>query len=653
MSEVATNSMRRRRLVGGIIGIAILALASLGTYVVRERIGAGGANIGDRVLIADVDNATGDTLFDHGLVVAAATGLQQSARLRLYARSRLPQMYRLMQLDTPVTLTYELAKEVAERDHVPFVVGLHVSRDGEGYRLSARMADVGHGRELGEVEATASMQREVIAALGDVVEKVRRALGETRSELADRRAPLPQVTTSSLEALRSYADGSVAWTRNDYARAFELWQRATDLDTGFALAYGAIGSLYYYTHDRPNGEKYYALAEAHRNRLSSWELLRLRGSEATFRGHRDSAIVIAAKLAQIYPAATTWYDYGTSLMDAHRYDEAVVALHKALAMDSTFVNAWINLATALQHRYDERVVAYEKAGALDSLALYRNNINHEYGSTLLLAGRPADAEKAFRKMAERSRIEDRALGWRSLGYLALWQGKLYESIGDFQQAVAATQQMHSALSEGRNRLLLASVYRAAGRVADADAEVTRAIVLAKAPTYEPTMLALVLYACEQGERLKDMQALASMMRARADTLNPRDAAAVALADAGLLIVRRQPDSALARLRRAKDFSLPILPMMLGAAAFDAKRQRDSVRLLLEQVTAEKGFGQEGQDDFLRAPLLLGDLLLQDGDTVGARRRFQEFALRWKDAPSDAPDMITVKARLAAIGGAAR
>src|SRR5690242_2335706 len=143
-------SPQQRRLVAGMVGIVVLALVSLGTYVVRGRGGKGNAAVGDQVLLADLENLSGDTLFDRSLVTAAAAGLQQSARVRLYPRSRLPSMYRLMQLDTPVTLTYELAKEVAERDHAHFAVGLRVARDGSSYRVSARMADVTHERELGE-----------------------------------------------------------------------------------------------------------------------------------------------------------------------------------------------------------------------------------------------------------------------------------------------------------------------------------------------------------------------------------------------------------------------------------------------------------------------------------------------------------------------
>ena len=104
MSE-AKRWSSRRRMIGATLGIATIAMATLGTHLARRGSSAKAA-IGDQIILADLDNATGDTLFDRSLIYAAATGLQQSARLRVYPRSRLPMMYRLMKLDTPVTLTF-------------------------------------------------------------------------------------------------------------------------------------------------------------------------------------------------------------------------------------------------------------------------------------------------------------------------------------------------------------------------------------------------------------------------------------------------------------------------------------------------------------------------------------------------------------------
>ena len=89
-------------------------------------------------------------------------------------------------------------------------------------------------------------------------------------------------------------------------------------------------------------------------------------------------------------------------------------------------------------------------------------------------------------------------------------------------------------------------------------------------------------------------------------------------------------------------------MMLTAEAFRSAGERDSAKTTLIAILDGEGFGAEGQDDFIRAPLLLGDVLLELGDSVGAAKRYREFIDRWRAAPPDIPDLANARARLALL-----
>ena len=92
---------------------------------------------------------------------------------------------------------------------------------------------------------------------------------------------------------------------------------------------------------------------------------------------------------------------GTDLMRAKRDSQAILAFRTALTFDSAHVSSYINLATIAnrQKRFDDALAHYARANRVDSTALFRNNLNHEWGSTLVLLGRYAEAESAFRRMA--------------------------------------------------------------------------------------------------------------------------------------------------------------------------------------------------------------------------------------------------------------
>jgi len=653
-SDTPLRAGRRGLLVGATASVIALLLAGA-IYSTTTRPATGFAE-GDVVMLSDVANSTGDTLFDQALLAAATVALQQSGRVRLYSRSRLATIYQLMNVaEHGTVLDYELAKDVAERDHVRWVLGLSVSQSTGGYHIGARVADVQQRLEVADVAVAAPMREDVIRTLDEVLVRVRRKLAESRWDVRARHTALPLVTTASLEALRSYAEGSVAWSSLHYDRAGELWLRAVDLDTGFAMAYGSLGNWYYYHHDRAKGEHYYEEALKRSARLTDWERLKLLDGQASYRGNADSSLALSRIIADRFPSNASWYSYGVSLMRLGRREDAMAAFRRALRFDSLHVNSWINLATSAKglRRFEEAIRFYEKAGSIDSTVLYSANINGEYGGALVMAGRTSEAEVTFRRMVAADRIADRMLGLRSLGWLALWQGRLYEAIGNFQQSIDAAQQSNNALSEGRNRILLAGVYRAANREAEANAEITRALALAKGPAFEPSMLAVLVYACQQLDRPRDVEWVAALLHERVAPGSRADRAAEAYANAVVQLVRHHPDSALAFLRQTGDFAVSVQRFMSSGEAFRALGQRDSTRRVLQALIDSGGFGAQGQDDWLRAPLLLGDVLLAAGDSAGAAKRYRELTARWRDAPSDTPDLVTARARLAALAGARR
>lgn len=646
---------RRTRVVAALALLVIVVFAA--AYFSRPR-GVEGFNAGDPIVLADVRNETGDSVFESGLLTAATVGLQQSSRLRLYPRSRLPQMYALMEIaNRDTALTFELAQDVAERDGVRFVLGLRIDREDDGYRVSSQLADVGRQHVLTS-SAFSESKAGVVNALDRVLRTVRRQLGESRRELAERSDPLPVVTTSSLEALRSYADGAVAWNHGNYPLAAELWDRAVDLDSGFAMAHSALGRLRYHAHDRDGGAVAYSSALAHADRLTEFERLRLRQSWASSRGDLDSAVAVSRAIAERFPNGESWFNYGTSLMLAARNAEAEVALRRALTFDtgrSWESNLHINLATVLArlHRLEPSLAAYHQAEKVDSGALYRNNINHEYGIALVRLGRLAEAETAYEKMASGPSLSARGLGLRSLGFLAYWRGRLDEAADYYGRAIAANKQGSFTLSEARNRLLLSSTYRMLGRPADANRQLDSVLRVLRNPALEPRFFTFVVMGLVKQGRLSELDSVMTILRTKVDRRSDHDLGAEAYFAGMVHLARNRPDSALVYARRAAVGQQLDPRLALELAAFRAMGQRDSARAVIARLHEDTGFGYEGQEDQLYSRLWLGDLLLAEGDTAGAVKSYQLLVDQWRDAPPGVPLLVEVRSRLAALRWRAR
>jgi tetratricopeptide (TPR) repeat protein len=635
------------------IALAAVAVIAAGAYIAAPR-SVQGFSAGDPLLVSDIQNETGDTLLDVGVAAAATVALQQSSHLRLYPRGRLPTIYRLMRIPNPDTaLTFALARQVAQRDRVRFVLGLEIARIGERYRVTGRLADVATDATVYTTTADAASRADILSALDDVLATTRRRLGESRRSVADHRLPLPFVTTASLEALRSYAEGSAAWSKGRYAEARELWMRAVDLDTGFAMAYGALGTWSYYNHDRLDGERYMREAFSRANRLTEWERLRLHGNEAEFSGMRDSAIVITRLVATRFPNAITWYDYGTSLMRAGRLAEAEEALQRSIAFDSSRASTYINLATTSRSRgaFEQALAYYTKAARIDSLVLYSGNVNLEWASSFVYLGRFAEAESAFTRMTRAPGLYDRNLGFRALGSLALWQGQADRAIEFFQKATDASVQDRSPLSEIRNRLFLSSAYRSVGRMREASGELTKTLMLARDPRIEPRVLALIATSCIKLGRIAEADTLLRMLRSRVGARDRSDSASEAYVAGLLSLSRGRVDSALAYLVRAGQLPDGVALNVLAAEVYRAAGNADSARAATSRVLEQHAFGLESQEDLLRAPLVLGDLAIAAQDTAGAIKYYQQVVDRRRGAQLEVTDVAAARSRLAALRNA--
>src|SRR5262249_38683422 len=72
----------------------------------------------------------------------------------------------------------------------------------------------------------------------------REKLGESLTSIQKFDAPIEQVTTSSLDALRAYTLGLELHSKGQYGDAIPLYKRAIEIDNNFAIAYARLAHVY-------------------------------------------------------------------------------------------------------------------------------------------------------------------------------------------------------------------------------------------------------------------------------------------------------------------------------------------------------------------------------------------------------------------------
>ncbi len=223
-----------------------------------------------RVLVTEFDDQTEEEL---ATVVTGAlrVDLSQSRALDLVERAELAATLGLMGLESSVTISPDVGREIAVRAGLEVLVEGAVASAGTGYIITAAIRSGGGSRTIASFRESADGPDQVIAAIDRLSLGIREALGEAVDTI---RAgpPLERVTTPSLEALTLYTRAIRAFNQfDDRTEAARLLQRAVALDPGFAMAWRMLGVTLQNEPDQSLRMEAVRQAYHHRDRLSELE----------------------------------------------------------------------------------------------------------------------------------------------------------------------------------------------------------------------------------------------------------------------------------------------------------------------------------------------------------------------------------------------
>jgi tetratricopeptide (TPR) repeat protein/TolB-like protein len=307
---------------GGIAALTTFALLVAGYLVLRvlgigpsgSLLAAGKLNQQDRVLVAAFDAASKDSALADVVSVAVRTNLAQSRAVTMVPTSGIVAALQRMQRPTSARVDLALAREIAAREGIKAVVSGSVAAAGSGFIITARLINAQSGDELAVAQESASGTADIIPAVDRLTRALRGRIGESLKSVKDAPA-LSQVTTSSLDALRSFAAGLRANDIDgDFTHAVTLFEDAIAKDSGFAAAYIQLA---------------YSLSNA-----------------GVQQARQDSLIETAYRLRDRLRESERYNVEGAYLQTRDR-PKAIAAFERAVAADSSNTDALNQLAVVL------------------------------------------------------------------------------------------------------------------------------------------------------------------------------------------------------------------------------------------------------------------------------------------------------------------
>jgi len=610
--------------------LLFIMLISLGVvYFAVPRANALGFQNRDWVLIADVENYTDDEMFDRSLKHALTVTIDQSSHVNIFPQRRVLEVLQRMQVDKATRIDVPLALEIAERENIKAVLSFSISEINNTYLLSTSLMNPYTGESIRSRQVKAEGKEEILGALNELAMTARRDLGESLGKILQRKLPLAEATTPSLEALKLYTDGAIAWSQNRGYEAQALWKRAIEIDSGFAWVNASLGIAAKFFEGDLAAQKYFDRALNQLDRTTERERLWI---TALATSGQQKIEAYQAYLQQYPDERDAWYNLGNVLRPEGRLEEAVEAYKKSLALDPDYSWGHYNLAYvySVLGQYQEATIHFEKAYQLDPIIMERWNgdVNRISGFVLVATGQIPRAMERFELLLNKGDA-NRANGLRSIALLEMYQGNHTSAIELLKEAVELNKRSNAPVSEFRNRMYLARAYQSLGMGASLDTELILAMELAKGKQWNPeTTMHMAIRLVDNGDIQSARTWLDSLVNTKESITYKKWI--VELVRGEIALAEGNFSEAVASIELANQLhkhKSAIIKEALGRAYYANGQLEQAEALFLETIRLMQ-LGFESQESWVLAHYRLGVLLQEMGKTEESRLYLEKFLDLW-------------------------
>ena len=600
----------------------------------------------DFIVLTDFVNTTGEEVFDDTLTRAVAVKLDESPYLNAYPEEKVRETLSFMQLDEETRITRDVGRDICQRRGVRALMTGKVSSLGSAYVIDIDAIDCQTGDTLARQQVEAQGQDQVLAALGGAMTGLRRDLGESLASLERYDEPLEQATTKSLEAMKAFTVGIAARANEGDAAAIPHFERALELDPGFAMAHGYLATALRNLGGREvEASEHLLQAYELREQVSERERLYITAHyHSSELEDVDKTIETYEMWARTYPLDWTPYNnLAVQYNDTGEYEKQLEAGRRAVELNPDHVFPHGNLAGAFRHlgRFEESRAVVEEAHA-------RGLDTHQYHWLLFGIGAMTGDEELMGEQEEwhRGKPSEAVYHFQQAG-LAGQAGKRGEVLLalDRAQAVAESFGMGDMLAGDPARRAWAEIsFGDLERAADHAGHIE---VTDTTPTWQVANTANLLARVGQVERAKELLERVEREKPSSTWVQAYDAPIVRGA---LAMAEGDPERAVEELRRARFERADIeLPWDRGQALLAAGRPDEAL------VEFQKIVDWTGVDplDPLKSlvHLEIGRAQVARGDLEAARDAYLQFLELWAEADEDVPVLQKARSEYEALPGA--
>jgi tetratricopeptide (TPR) repeat protein len=419
------------------------------------------------ILIADFDNESGNALFSGVLEDFLLVGLEVAPFVNAYSRKEATSIAAQITGDDAESqsLNSETAALVALRQGVDIVIGGTVSRDADGLTVTVTSVSTGDQQELFSVTETVDSDADVLSAVVDISEDVRRRLGKSGAHGGTRDSESFAVT--NLEAAAEYLKAQDLQLDRKLEEAVVHYQKALEFDPEFARAYAGLALTQQYLGNSDAAAKNWQETLSRVDRLTERGRLRTLGNYFMInQGNYDKALETYESLVEKYPAdnvaqnnlAVTAF-YAMDFDRAMEVGREVAARYPGHSGYGANYALFAMYASRFEEAHDvaESVIEGDPASAYALLVL---------ALTSAMSDDPGAANDTYQRMTELDQFA-RSTATEGLADLAIYRGDLDAAVAILDRGIEEELALNAGHTVALKKVMRAEVLFKMNRRQDA------------------------------------------------------------------------------------------------------------------------------------------------------------------------------------------
>jgi pentatricopeptide repeat protein len=622
---------------------AVFALIATGVSLRARTSTTRAARKPDRILIGGFSNTTANSGLDSALRTGLRLSLSESPYVDLVSDKGLLMAMKATGDTSLSQLSTEGALVVCRKLEANLILeGTVTSAPNEQYNVRLQATGCLDGRVVAAEQSLAHGQNDLLPAVGRAADTLRQRLGESETSLGSFHTPI-EASTSSLAALKLFADAEEQRAKGaDYA-TIALYQTATDLDPKFALAYARLGIIYYNAQELETSRRFFSKAFELREHANERERLYITAHYYGGSGKTDKLLAVYELWRQLYPLdlvpannlADVYFDLGQTQKAVDTAREAV-----RLGPDNAFPYAALVRAYRRAGQFQEAKKVYDEALArnLDTIVSHIERYIIGFAEHDQVAMQ-SQIEWAKGKPQENEIVNEAAIA-------ALGRGQLRYAKQLFREAAKIGLQNGMPQFAGTCSREYAEFAADVGIVDAARSTMDKA--LRSEPDSREFLASAALVFANTGDlRRADQLALQAEQKSVADFQMTKIVLPTARA-AGQLH-RHNPESALHELQVVEPYDLSwkteLASIYYRGLAYMQLRRFPEARRQFQKILDNWASRPEAAYIPL-AHLGLGRSFALEGNTSAARAEYEQLFEIWKEADPDIPVLKQAKTEYA-------